>query len=188
MTRGARLAAWLFGIAAVTYLVDRLTKIWAERVLATRPPVQILSGVLQLNFTTNSGGAFSIGGSAPWVFAGASVIVVAFIVVASFRIVRPAVAVALGLVLGGALGNLTDRVVRGPGLSGRVIDFIDLHVWPVFNVADSAIVLGAVILLVSSLGGRERGGPEPTRPPGEEIHRAGIERKGIERKGIEGKG
>jgi signal peptidase II len=177
VTRGARLAAWLYGIAAITFLVDRLTKLWAERVLATRPPVQIVSGVLQFNYTTNSGGAFSIGGSAPWVFAGASVIVIAFIVVASFRIARPAMAVALGLVLGGALGNLTDRVVRGPGLSGRVIDFIDLHVWPVFNVADSAIVLGAVILLVSSIGGREHAGPEPV-PPGD--HPTGVEREGTE--------
>lgn len=183
MTRGARLAAWLYGIAAIAYLIDRLTKIWAERVLATRPPVQILSGVLQLNYTTNSGGAFSIGGSAPWVFAGASVVVIGFIVVVSFRIARPAFAVALGLVLGGALGNLTDRVVRGPGLSGRVIDFIDLHVWPVFNVADSAIVLGAAILLVSSLGAREGGGPDPRRPSEEEIHRTGIEREGIEEDG-----
>lgn len=183
MTRGARLAAWLYGIAAMTYLADRLTKLWAERVLATRPPVQVLSGVLQLNYTTNSGGAFSIGGSAPWLFAGASLIVIACIVVASFRISRGAFAVALGLVLGGALGNLTDRVVRGPGLSGRVVDFIDVHVWPVFNLADSAIVLGALILLVSGLGGRERGGTGAIRPPGEEIGRTGIERKETEGEG-----
>jgi signal peptidase II len=172
VTRGARLAAWLYGIAAITYLLDRVTKIWAERVLATRPPMQILSGVLQLNYTTNSGGAFSIGGSAPWVFAGASVVVIALIIVASFRIARPAFAVALGLILGGAVGNLTDRVVRGPGLTGRVVDFIDLHVWPVFNIADSAIVLGAAILLVSSLTGRDRGGPDGRRP-GEDAPRPG---------------
>jgi signal peptidase II len=182
VTRGARLAAWLYGIAAITYVADRLTKIWAERVLATRPPVRILSGVLQLNYTTNSGGAFGIGGSAPWAFAGASVIVIGLIIVASSRIVRPAFAVALGLVLGGALGNLTDRVVRGPGLSGRVVDFIDLRVWPVFNVADSAIVLGAVILVASSLGGRERAGPKP-RPTDGEIERTEIERGGTEEEG-----
>jgi signal peptidase II len=182
VTRGVRLAAWLYGIAAITYLVDRVTKIWAEQVLATRPPLQILSGVLQLNYTTNSGGAFSIGGSAPWVFAGASVIVIGLIVVASFRIARPTFAVALGLVLGGALGNLTDRVVRGPGLSGRVVDFIDLHVWPVFNVADSAIVLGAVILVISSLGGRDRGDPE-RRAHEDEIDRAEVEGGGTEGEG-----
>ena len=66
------------------------------------------------------------------------------IVATAFRHRDPVVAaVALGLILGGALGNLTDRALRGPGLSGRVIDFIDLHIWPVFNVADAAIVIGA---------------------------------------------
>ncbi|HTG46531.1 MAG TPA: signal peptidase II, partial [Actinomycetota bacterium] len=59
--------------------------------------------------------------------------------------------VALGLILGGALGNLTDRAVRGPGLSGHVVDFIDVHIWPVFNLADSAIVIGAVLLALASL-------------------------------------
>jgi signal peptidase II len=58
--------------------------------------------------------------------------------------------VGLGLVLGGAVGNLTDRVIRGPGFSGEVVDFLDLQVWPVFNVADSAIVVGAALLLLSS--------------------------------------
>ena len=73
-------------------------------------------------------------------------------------------AVALGLILGGALGNLTDRVVRGSGLLGRVIDFIDFHVWPIFNLADSAIVVGAVLLAIASMrpnGGRAR----PTLTP-----------------------
>ena len=59
--------------------------------------------------------------------------------------------VALGLILGGALGNLTDRIVRGPEFSGRVVDFVDLHVWPIFNVADSAIVVGALLLAFGSL-------------------------------------
>ena len=181
MSRGGRLAAVLYGIAATAYLADRLTKVWAERVLATRPPLQLLPGVLQLNYTTNSGGAFSIGGSAPWVFAAASLIVIGVILVASFRISRPAFAVALGLVLGGALGNLTDRVVRGPGLSGRVVDFIDLHVWPVFNLADSAIVLGAAILVAASLRGREGDGTGA-------IRRGGIRRAGSEGEGTEGEG
>lgn len=141
----------LYGVAALAYLADRLSKTWAEGSLAGRPPLELIPGVLQLNFTTNSGGAFSIGGSAPWLFAGATLVVVALIVVASARLTRPAIAVGLGLVLGGALGNLTDRIVRGDELRGRVVDFIDLHVWPVFNVADSAIVVGAVVLLFASL-------------------------------------
>jgi signal peptidase II len=60
----------------------------------------------------------------------------------------------LGLVLGGALGNLTDRAIRAPGMRGRVVDFIDFHVWPVFNVADTAIVVGAILLAWA--GFRER--------------------------------
>jgi signal peptidase II len=78
-----------------------------------------------------------------------SAIVVVVVVVASRSLPSTSVAIGLGMVLGGALGNLTDRAVRGPGFSGEVVDFIDLQVWPVFNLADTAIVLGAVILLVS---------------------------------------
>ncbi|MGH2528308.1 MAG: signal peptidase II [Actinomycetota bacterium] len=152
MTAARRLAAWLYSTAGLVYLVDRLTKMWAERALAGDPPVTVIPGVLQLNYTTNSGGAFGLGQSAPWLFAGATVVVVAAIVAASLRLRHPATAVALGLVLGGGIGNLTDRALRGDGvLSGRVVDFIDLRVWPVFNLADSAIVVGALLLLVTGL-------------------------------------
>jgi signal peptidase II len=105
--------------------------------------------VLQLRFTTNPGGAFGLFGRATWLFVGASVVVVVIILVASRRPPSVAAAVALGLVLGGALGNLTDRLVRGPGLSGEVVDFIDFQVWPVFNIADSCIVIGAALLLLT---------------------------------------
>ena len=80
-----------------------------------------------------------------------SIVVVLVVVVASRSLPSTVSAVGLGLVLGGALGNLTDRVVRGAGLSGEVVDFIDFHVWPVFNVADSALVVGAAVLLVSGI-------------------------------------
>ena len=76
------------------------------------------------------------------------------IVVTAFRHTNVLTAVALGLVLGGAVGNLTDRLTRGEDFfSGRVVDFIDLQIWPVFNIADTAIVVGAVILAVSSFVG-----------------------------------
>jgi signal peptidase II len=139
----------VWSIAAAVVLLDRVTKIWAERSLAT--PRDVIEGVLTLRFTTNSGGAFSLGDRAPLLFALAAILVCAAIAVTSFR-PRPALhAVALGLVLGGATGNLLDRIVRGPGLSGRVVDFIDLHVWPVFNVADAAIVVGAALLAFAAL-------------------------------------
>jgi signal peptidase II len=156
VTGARRLAAWVYVTAGLTYLVDRFTKLWAERALAGRPPVTVIPGVLQLNYTTNSGGAFGLGQSAPWVFVAATILVAAAIVASSFRLRNAPTAVALGLILGGAFGNLTDRAVRGDGLlSGRVVDFIDFHVWPVFNVADSAIVIGAVLLAMGGIR-RER--------------------------------
>ncbi|MGH2658236.1 MAG: signal peptidase II [Actinomycetota bacterium] len=152
MTAARRLAAWLYSTAGLVFLADRLTKMWAERALAGGPPIEVIPGVLQLNYTTNSGGAFGLGQSAPWLFAGATVVVVAVIVAASLRLRHPATAVALGLILGGGIGNLTDRALRGDSvLSGRVVDFIDFQVWPVFNLADSAIVVGALLLVGTGL-------------------------------------
>ncbi|HEU4527626.1 MAG TPA: signal peptidase II [Actinomycetota bacterium] len=150
MTRHARLAAILYAVAAGAYVLDRITKAWAEASLADRPPIEVISGVLHLTYTTNSGGAFGLGQSAPWLFAAATIVVVGIIVVVSSRLTWVLTAVGLGLVLGGALGNLTDRAIRGPGLTGRVIDFVDVRVWPVFNIADSAVLIGAVLLAVSS--------------------------------------
>ncbi len=152
-----RLGAWLYVGAAAIYLLDRVTKFWVEHALDGRPPIRLIPGVLHLTYTTNSGGAFGFGQSAPLLFAGATIIVSAIIVAASFRLSRALVSVALGLVLGGALGNLTDRALHGPGFSGRVTDFIDLRIWPVFNLADGAIVVGAILLM---LAGRRR--EEPT--------------------------
>ena len=126
-----------------------------EASLAGEAPIDVIPDVLSLTYTTNSGGAFGLGRSAPWLFATATVVVSVVIVVMSVRIGRASVAAALGLILGGALGNLTDRALNGPALSGHVVDFIDFHVWPVFNVADSAIVAGAILLAVVT-GRRER--------------------------------
>ncbi|HYG71833.1 MAG TPA: signal peptidase II [Actinomycetota bacterium] len=142
------LALWLFAIAGAAYALDRATKAWAEATLAERAPIDLIPGVLSLTYTTNSGGAFGLGRSAPWIFAGATILVSLAIVVASTRLPRMGVAVALGLILGGALGNLTDRAINGPGLSGHVTDFIDLQFWPIFNLADSAIVIGAGVLAI----------------------------------------
>lgn len=151
MTCIGRSAALLYGAAGVVYVLDRATKAWVEHTLAGRPPVRVIPGVLSFNYTTNSGGAFGIGRSAPWLFAGATLVVAILIVAVSFRSMRVPVAVALGLILGGGLGNLTDRALNGDGfLSGHVTDFIDLQVWPVFNLADSAIVVGAILLAMGT--------------------------------------
>ena len=147
--------ALLYAVAAGVLVLDRLSKAVVEHTLAGRPPVRLIPGVLSLTYTTNSGGAFGLGRSAPWLFAGATVVVTAVIVVFSFRPMRSTVAAALGLILGGALGNLADRALNGPGFGGPVTDFIDFLVWPIFNLADSAIVIGALLLSYASLDGSD---------------------------------
>jgi signal peptidase II len=159
--RGAVGAVWLFTTAAAVYLLDRVTKLIAVRALQGRPPILVLPGV-RLAFTTNPGGAFSIGGGSPWVFVGATIVVSAAIVATAFRHTSPLTAAALGCVLGGALGNLTDRILRGPDLRGHVIDFIDVGPWPVFNLADSAIVVGAILLAWTGLRSRREPVPGPS--------------------------
>jgi len=153
-----RTPPWVFllTMAAIAYALDRATKLWAESTLAGRPPIVVIPHVLDLGYTTNSGGAFGLGESAWWVFAIASIAVSVAIVVSAFRLRRVLSAVALGLILGGALGNLTDRVIHGDGfLRGNVVDFVDFHVWPVFNVADTCIVVGALQLAFFAVRGEE---------------------------------
>ena len=115
--RGRRGATLLFTTAGLVYLADRVTKLWAEARLVDEP-IEVIPRLLTLRFATNPGGAFSILSSAPWFFAAATLTVSLLIVVTAFHRRSASQSVALGLILGGALGNLTDRAVRGPGLSG----------------------------------------------------------------------
>lgn len=149
----------LYAVAAGAYALDRVTKILAEELLEGRDPMEVISGVLQLRFTTNPGGAFGLFGGLGWLFVLISVLVISVVLWASRNLPSTVSSVGLGLILGGAVGNLTDRFIRGPGFSGEVVDFIDFHVWPVFNLADSAIVVGAAILLFSGIR-RDRVGQE----------------------------
>jgi signal peptidase II len=165
VTAVARRAPLLFAVAAAALVLDQATKAWIVATLAERPPIRLIPGIVSLNYTTNSGGAFGLGRSAPWVFAGATIIVSTVIVIASRRPMTRLTAVALGLILGGAFGNLADRALNGPGLRGEVTDFIDLQIWPVFNVADTAIVIGAVILAFASLGHDEHAEVPASEPP-----------------------
>jgi len=150
VARDRRLAAVVFVVALCAYAADRLSKALAVRHLEGRPPITLIPHVLDLSYTTNSGGAFSLFPDRPWLFFTASALVCAGIVIAAFRLSSRWVAVGLGLILGGALGNLTDRVLRGPGVSGHVVDFIHLHLWPVFNVADSCVVVGVFIVVIAT--------------------------------------
>src|SRR5690606_9639539 len=107
-------------------------------------------GSLRFNLAYNTGASFSIGsgkGNGPWVAVLALVVVIGLALGATSRI--RAGAVASGLIIGGVLGNLLDRAFRGDDgfLHGAVVDFIDLQWWPVFNIADSGIVVGAIVLI-----------------------------------------
>lgn len=138
----------LLAVAAAVVAADQVTKSAAVEALSDGP-VDLIEGVITLRLTFNAGGAFGLLQGLPELFLVASAVVVAGILVWAHSIESRTAAIAPGLVLGGGLGNLADRVVRDTG--GRVVDFIDLHVWPVFNLADSAIVVGVGVILVAGV-------------------------------------
>jgi signal peptidase II len=129
-------------VAVVVVAVDQLTKSWAvHRLSPPHGPIHVV-WKLDLQLTYNSGAAFSFAqGWAP-VLGGLAVVAVLVMLGAARRVQSTAIAVALGLVVGGAVGNLADRVFRSN--RGSVIDFVALHFWPTFNVADSCIVVGGI--------------------------------------------
>jgi signal peptidase II len=139
----------MLAVAAAVVAADQLSKLWATHALADGP-VSVL-GPVRLALTTNKAGAFGLGGGyVPFLALGALALVV-WMALSGEATTRPAASVAAGLVLGGAIGNLVDRVVRAPGfLGGAVVDFIDLRWWPVFNLADTAITCGCFLLLWTS--------------------------------------
>ncbi|MCA1726597.1 MAG: signal peptidase II [Actinobacteria bacterium] len=161
-----RLGWWLYAMAVLEYGLDRATKVWVESSLAGRPPIEVIPGVFRLRFITNPGGAFGLFGGVPALFLVATLLAVVAIVVAGRSVSLRSVAVGLGLILGGALGNLTDRVIRGSdGLSGSVVDFLDFGVWPVFNVADMGIVIGAGLVVLASARTRRETAEDAAGPP-----------------------
>ena len=162
----------LIGTAVGVILLDAVTKIIVVATLSDRPPVTLIPGVLQLELTRNSGAAFSIGGGATVLFSLIAVVVVAVVARTARRLASTGWAVVLGAIVGGAVGNLIDRLVRSPGpLRGHVVDWIYLHHWPIFNVADSSIVIAAVLAVILSLlgvgldGRRYARAGQPSEPP-----------------------
>lgn len=148
MTDERRRTALVLLLGAAAVAVDQLTKTIAVDHLEAGEPVHVL-WTLQLNLVYNRGGAFSIGTQlTPYIAAAASVIL-AVLLLSSRRAMSAPSAVGLGLVIGGAAGNLVDRLLRDNG--GAVIDFFDLQWWPVFNVADICLSVGAVVLVVASI-------------------------------------
>jgi signal peptidase II len=162
----------LVGTALLALAIDLATKQLVLSTLTGRDPVRVLGGLVYLDVTRNSGAAFSIGDRLTAIFPVITVGVVGAIIVAARRLSSVPWAVALGLVLGGALGNLADRVFRAPGpFVGHVVDFIsvfgpDAQYFPIFNAADSALSCGVVLVIVLELTGRRRDGSRirPTGP------------------------
>ena len=142
----------LYLVAALTWGLDLASKIWAVNNLSARNPVKLIGSVFQLTLVRNSGAAFSFATGATIIFTAISLAAVGAIIYYSSKITSLGWATALGLVLGGVLGNLTDRLFRSPGfLNGEVIDWLELKHWPVFNLADSAIVVAAFLAIVLSI-------------------------------------
>lgn len=142
-------------VATLVLALDQLTKQLAVSGLGDGAVV-VVPGVFRLRLAFNSGGAFGLLRGLPGFFLVATVAVVTLIVVWARRLEDRRVVAALGLVLGGGLGNLADRVFRG--YDGKVVDFLDFHVWPVFNLADTAIVLGVVAVFLLTAGLRHGDG------------------------------
>jgi signal peptidase II len=154
---GLMIAALLIAVFAIG--LDQWTKNLAEANLDPSDPVRILGGLVYLDLTWNSGAAFSLGTDYTWIFTTVASAVVVFLIMLSSRIVYPVWSIAIGLVLGGAAGNLLDRYFREPGFpNGHVVDFIsvfkpDAQAFPIFNIADSALCCGVVLIVLLELTG-----------------------------------
>src|SRR5665811_999032 len=140
--------------AVLVYVGDQLTKTWVTANLQPDQPRELLGSVLQLNLTRNPGAAFSILTGSTWILTVIACSVVVFIVITARRLGSRGWALALGLLLGGSLGNLTDRMFRAPGPGrGHVVDFLQLPNFPIFNIGDSAIVTAAALIALLAFRG-----------------------------------
>ncbi|MEV4599763.1 signal peptidase II [Amycolatopsis sp. NPDC049253] len=154
----------VFAIAALIWAIDLVSKNLVAANLEGKEPVRILGGLIYLQVIRNSGAAFSMASGMTWVFALVAAAVAVAIIWLSRRLRSVGWAIGLGLVLAGALGNLTDRIFRAPGpLRGHVIDFISAFApngegFAIFNIADSAICCGGVLIVLLSLLGKDYDG------------------------------
>lgn len=154
---------WLLAVTAVAWFaLDLATKTWIVHAYGDGHVTHVVRGVLDVEESRNPGAAFGVAGGATILFTLVAVVVAVAIVRCAPRLRSGPWAVALGLLLGGSVGNLGDRLFRSPGpLRGHVVDWIFLHHWPVFNVADSGIVVGGVLAVaLASQGYRLDGSRE----------------------------
>lgn len=162
--RRKRLFAVLGVVAVLAYLTDQLSKAAALTVLADGEPRPFIGELIRFKLIGNPGAALSLGAGNTWVMTGIAIAVLVTIVVVARRLGSLVWAVALGMLLGAALGNLTDRFVRPPGGGqGHVVDFIDYDRWFIGNVADIWIVSAAILIVILAMlgigvdGRRDRG-------------------------------
>lgn len=167
----------LLGVACVALAADIVTKQLVVAKLTGHAPVRVLGGLIYLDLTRNSGAAFSLGTNVTFLFPLVTIVVLVWIGWMAARLRSVPWAVALGLVLGGAVGNLGDRLFRAPGfMVGHVVDFVsvfapDAKYFPIFNVADSALSCGIVLAVLLELLGRRRDGTRAPARDGEAGHR-----------------
>ncbi len=144
----------LFVAFALPYAVDQATKWLAVDRLTGQPDKELLGDLLMLHLTRNAGAAFSTGTGYTGLFTALAILAVLVVLWVSRRVGSAGWAVALGLLLAGITGNLTDRLFRAPGaLRGHVVDFLQLPHWPIFNVADMCINVAAALILVQAFRG-----------------------------------
>jgi len=144
----------LFAVAALVYVLDLVTKLLVVAHLTPGRPVHVLGSLVQLTYTRNSGAAFSIGWGYTAIFSLIAIGVVFVILRLARNLYSGPWAVALGLLLGGAAGNLTDRIARAPGpFRGWVVDFVQVPHFAIFNLADAAITCGGVLMVLLAFRG-----------------------------------
>jgi signal peptidase II len=163
----------LAAVAACVLAADLVSKALVVAHLRPDEPVHLLGNVLMLWLTRNPGAAFSVGTGETIVFTAIALAVVVYIARTARKLYSAGWAVALGLLLGGAMGNLGDRIFRAPGLfRGDVVDWIAVtRYYPIFNLADSAIVCGGILTVILALRGYHLDGtrgelPTEQREPG----------------------
>lgn len=164
---GHRLFGWVLGIAALIVVIDQASKWWAEAALGDGTTIPVIGDLIRFVLVYNPGAAFSIGTEYTWIFAilaGVGAIAIAWF---AWRVGSVGWTIALGLLLGGAVTHLGDRLFRDPGFGrGHVVDFIGYGDWFIGNVADIAIFAGAVMILVLTFmgiapkGGRVHDSPD----------------------------
>ncbi len=150
----AKCVLMLGAVAMTAYLIDLATKTWVVSTMVEGDSIDVIPSLLDWHFIRNPGAAFSIGTDFTWFFTVIMVVVVCGIIVQIRRVHSAGWATALGLVLGGALGNLTDRLFREPSFGqGHVVDFIALPNFAIFNIADMAVVSGVALICLFTLRG-----------------------------------